>query len=89
MAADDQASRLGEHGLVTTEGTEYHTSLPDRCKQFALVRGRLTEVYEFGGRNAQEVLEWLLIDDGLVSRKRRNTLLDPIYKYVGVGSCFH
>lgn len=29
------------------------------------------------------------MDDGLVSRKRRTTLLDPIYKYVGIGTSFH
>lgn len=30
-----------------------------------------------------------MIDDGLTSRKRRASLLDPIYKYVGVGCCLH
>lgn len=30
-----------------------------------------------------------MIDDGLVSRKRRKTLLDPIYNYVGIGTSFH
>jgi uncharacterized protein YkwD len=34
-------------------------------------------------------LESLLIDDGLVSRKRRRTLLDPVYNYIGVGTSFH
>ena len=29
------------------------------------------------------------IDDGLISRKRRKTLLDPIYNYVGIGSSYH
>ncbi len=34
-------------------------------------------------------MEWLLIDDGLASRKRRHTILDPSYHYIGIGSCHH
>lgn len=34
-------------------------------------------------------MECLLIDDGLTSRKRRKTLLDPIYNYVGIGTSYH
>jgi uncharacterized protein YkwD len=30
-----------------------------------------------------------LVDDGLMSRKRRRMLLDPEYKYIGVGSANH
>jgi hypothetical protein len=52
MAADEQAIRLGDNGLTTTDGTRFHTPLPERCKQFGVVRGRLTEVYEFGGNSA-------------------------------------
>ncbi len=46
-------------------------------------------MYEFGGRNANEILEEFLIDDGLASRKRRNTIMDPIYNYIGIGSSYH
>ena len=53
LAADDQASALGENGLITTEGTRGHKSLPDRIQQYAIVRGRISEVYEFGGRTAE------------------------------------
>jgi hypothetical protein len=31
----------------------------------------------------------LLIDDGLESRKRRRSLLDPRYKYIGIASNIH
>lgn len=89
MAADEQARKLGGNGLLTTEGTLHHKILPDRCKQFSVLRGRVSEVYEFGGQSAEEVLEWLLLDDGLASRKRRDTLLDPIYNFIGIGSCLH
>jgi hypothetical protein len=35
------------------------------------------------------VVEWLLIDDGLASRKRRSLLLDPEFQFIGIGSCIH
>ena len=31
----------------------------------------------------------MLIDDGLASRKRRSTLLNPEFRYVGIGSYMH
>lgn len=53
MAADEQATILGERGLVTTEGTNFHKPLPARVQEYAIVKGRLCEVYEFGGRTAE------------------------------------
>lgn len=34
-------------------------------------------------------MSYFLIDDGLMSRKRRRMLLDPIYHYIGVGQAKH
>jgi len=34
-------------------------------------------------------VEWLLMDDDLASRKRRLTLLDPKFNYIGIGSRLH
>jgi hypothetical protein len=45
MAADEQAIKLGDNGLITTDGTKFHNPLPQRCKQYGVVRGRLSEVY--------------------------------------------
>lgn len=89
MIADQQAKRLAQHNLVTTQGHESHIPLPERAREFAMVKGRICEVTEFGGESGEQVVEWLLIDDGLTSRKRRLTLLDPAFKYVGVGSYMH
>ena len=30
-----------------------------------------------------------MIDDGLTSRKRRATLLDPAFQYIGIGTSMH
>ena len=53
MAADEHAIKLGDNGLITTDGTRYHIPLPERCKKYGIVRGRLTDVYEFGGNSAE------------------------------------
>lgn len=89
MIADQQARRLGQNGWLTTEGQPNHTSLPDRAKEYAIITGKVSEVCEFGGHSGQEVVEWLLIDDGLSSRKRRKTLLDPSFHYIGIASSLH
>jgi uncharacterized protein YkwD len=89
MIADEQARRLGEAGLVTTEGSSCHVSLQERSKEYAVVKGKLSEVYEFGGSSGEEIVEWLLIDDGLASRKRRNTILNPAFQCIGIGTSLH
>lgn len=42
LAADEQASVLGEEGILTTEGTRFHKTLPERVKDFAIIKGRIT-----------------------------------------------
>jgi len=42
MAADEQAIKLGDNGLITTDGTRDHIPLPERCKKYGVIRGRLT-----------------------------------------------
>lgn len=54
-----------------------------------MVKGKVSSVCEFGAESGDEIVRWLLVDDGLTSRKRRNTLLNPIFKYVGIGTVLH
>jgi uncharacterized protein YkwD len=37
----------------------------------------------------EEIYSYFLIDDGLASRKRRRMLLDPTFKYIGIGTAKH
>lgn len=61
----------------------------ERSKEYAVVKGKLSELYDFGGEDSEEIVEWLLIDDGLASRKRRNTLLNSQFQYIGIGTSLH
>lgn len=45
MAADEQATLLGQKGMFTSEGSSEHRTLPERVKKYAIVKGRLAEVY--------------------------------------------
>lgn len=74
---------------MTTEGTASHVGLLERSKDYAVVKGKLSELYDFGGESGEEIVEWLLIDDGLASRKRRNILLNPQFQYIGIGTSLH
>ena len=89
MAADEYARLLGDEGIISTEDTSYHRTLPQRLETYGIAKGKVSEVMDFGCSTAEEVIEWLLIDDGLASRKRRNTLLDPDFRFVGIGTNFH
>lgn len=54
-----------------------------------MLKGKASELCEFGGADGEEIVQWLLIDDGLASRKRRRTLLDPAFQYIGIGTALH
>lgn len=53
------------------------------------MKGKVSSVCEFGAESGDEIVRWLLVDDGLTSRKRRNTILNPTFKYVGIGTALH
>jgi hypothetical protein len=42
MIADEQARKLGENGLVTTEGSKIHQSLLERSKEYTVIKGKLS-----------------------------------------------
>ena len=57
--------------------------------KYALVNGRINEIIELGGTSSEEVLHELIVDDGLATRRRRRTLLDEKYRYIGIATAKH
>lgn len=49
----------------------------------------MCELICLGINNVEEIYSYFLIDDGLASRKRRRMLLDPTFKYIGIGTAKH
>lgn len=56
---------------------------------YVQVHGNIGELIALRCQTAEEVSTYFLIDDGLASRKRRRMLLDPKYKFIGVGMSHH
>jgi uncharacterized protein YkwD len=88
VVADDQAQYLGNSGLATHLGPD-NSKLPERVAPYAVINGRVNELIELGSYNSLDILMDLLVDDGLVTRKRRKALLDPNYEYVGIAWSMH
>lgn len=42
MIADQQARKLGQNGLLTTDSTSIHKSLLERSKEYTVVKGKLS-----------------------------------------------
>jgi len=42
-----------------------------------------------GTESSQETLAYFLLDDGMVTRKRRKVLLNPDYRYIGIATAKH
>ena len=49
MLADEQARKLSNKNILSTSNLSDHKSLPERAKNFAIVKGRISEVTQFGG----------------------------------------
>ena len=55
----------------------------------AHVEGSIGELIALKANSGEEVATYFMLDDGLASRKRRRMLLDPKYRYIGVGNASH
>jgi uncharacterized protein YkwD len=53
------------------------------------VDGKICELIALGTDSSDETFSYFILDDGLVSRKRRRMILDPVFKYVGIGTSYH
>ena len=61
----------------------------DRISALAEVQGRIGELISVKAHSSEEIAAFLLIDDGMATRKRRRMLLDEKYSFIGVGTAYH
>ena len=84
-AADNHVQDIGPKGLVSSIGTD--GSMPtDRISRYGIIDETWAESNIFGGYNAQEVVERLLVCDGQPTRGFRKTLFNDQLLLCGV-SC--
>jgi uncharacterized protein YkwD len=84
QAADDMVRDLGPRGGRGHVGSD--GSQPwDRMRRHAQGLTGFGEAIAFGPTTARSIVIGLLVDDGVPSRGHRQGLLNPAYRYVGVG----
>lgn len=85
LAADDHLHDLGSRGAVGHEGAD-GSRAADRMKRYGAWSGKCGECLWFGRADAtaQQIVEDLIIDDGVPSRGHRLGIYDPAYSVAGV-----
>jgi hypothetical protein len=84
------AQRIAEEkGVNGRTDHEHPQSIYERVSAQAHVSGTMGELIALRAQSGEEVATYFLLDDGLTTRKRRRMLLDPRYKFIGVGIADH
>jgi len=83
-AASDHAVDIGLKGLITHEGSD-GKNLSDRIENHAEWETACGENLDFGSKIAVSIIVNLLVDDGVETRPKRNSLFNPKFRFVGVG----
>lgn len=84
-AARDHVRDQGPRGTMAHEGSD--GSMPwDRADRYGSWKTRVSENLAFGPSDPRDVVEELLIDDGVRDRGHRKAMLDPDLRVAGV-SC--
>lgn len=85
-AAAEIAAEKGRTGDMTHEKPR---TINNKVELTSNLEGKVGELICLQTGSPEEAVAYFLIDDGLLSRKRRRMLLDPAYKYIGVGTANH
>ncbi len=82
-AAADHVVDTGGIGITSHTGTD-GSSFTKRIARYGTTSGAVSEVIDYGARDAAEVILDLLVDDGVANRGHRKSVLDPRWHYVGI-----
>ena len=87
-AAEDHVKDQSKTGQTGHRGSD-RTYSKERIERYGTWNIRIAENIAYGGITAQQVVIYLLIDDGVGDRGHRKTFLHPDYKEVGVATGKH
>jgi len=88
LAADDLVKEQGPRGgrgHVSLDGSQPWT----RMQRYATGLTGFGEANAYGPTDARSLVIGLLVDDGVPSRGHRQNLLNPVFRYAGVGCGRH
>lgn len=83
-AAQDHCDACGPIGHTGHDGPDGST-MDSRISTYGEWNGGIGENICYGGSTAAEIVQQLLIDDGLSSRGHRRSMISPTYRIVGIG----
>jgi len=85
LGAEDHLLDLGQRGAVGHQGADGSIS-SDRMSRYGTWSGKCGECLWFGrmGTSATQIVEDLIIDDGVMSRGHRLGIYDPAFREAGV-----
>lgn len=83
-SAQHHAEDLGRTGNTGHFGSD-GSNLSKRILRFGNWTGAIGENCAFGIKTPREIVVTLLIDDGVEGRGHRRNILDPRFRYIGVG----
>jgi len=87
-AAYDHVIDTGRHGLTSHTGAD-GSEPATRMSRHGVWSGAAGEVISYGTREADAVINQLLIDDGVANRGHRKSLLNSSWRYAGIACGFH
>ena len=88
LAARDHVRDQSKTGRTGHLGND-KSSMRDRIERYGKWNTRIAENIAYGGRSAQQIIIYLLIDDGIRDRGHRKNFLNPELKIVGVATGRH
>jgi uncharacterized protein YkwD len=88
LAARDHVNDQSKSGKTGHTGGD-GSSMSDRIERYGKWQVRIAENIIYGGSMAQQVVIYLLIDDGVRDRGHRKNFLNPDFKMVGVATGSH
>jgi len=88
LAARDHVNDQSETGRTGHQGSDRST-MRNRVERYGSWEKRIAENIAYGAKTAQQIVIYLLIDDGVRDRGHRKNLLNPNFNVVGVATGSH
>lgn len=87
-AARDHVKDQAKTGRTGHQGSD-RSGMRERLERYGEWQVRIAENIAYGGKTAQQIVIYLLIDDGVRDRGHRKNFLNPDFKTVGVATGKH